>query len=410
MEPRRALVVLFGVLTAFGGFIDIGDLVADALVGARFGLALAWVTVLAVVGIACYAEMAGRVAAAADLPTMAIVRDRLPRAVRVPLVALSVLVTATLVMAEMAGASLALQIATGVDYRWFLPGVMVLAVVVSTRWRLQTIESVFGLLGLTIVVYVAAVFALHERWAPLAGQAVPHVPAGGSALAYAFFAVSLIGVQMTPYELYFFSSGAVEHRWGPRRNALEIRSNVLIGFPLGGAVAIAIQAVAAMVLLPRGAVPSQLVQSLDPVTTALGETGFAVAIFAVFAVTFGATMETLLSSADTIAQYLDLPWGTERPWREARGYHAAIVAIVVAAGAFALSGVDPITVTVYAVILNAATLPFILYAVLRAGNDRALLGEHANGRLSRWLGTVVLAGVSVAGVLAIPLLVATQAF
>jgi hypothetical protein len=35
-----------GTLSAIGGFIDIGDLVADALVGARFGLGLAWVTMM----------------------------------------------------------------------------------------------------------------------------------------------------------------------------------------------------------------------------------------------------------------------------------------------------------------------------------------------------------------------------
>jgi hypothetical protein len=53
MNPKKLLGFTLGTLSAIGGFIDIGDLVADALVGARFGLRLAWVTVLAVVGIAC---------------------------------------------------------------------------------------------------------------------------------------------------------------------------------------------------------------------------------------------------------------------------------------------------------------------------------------------------------------------
>lgn len=50
---KRVFSLLLGVFTAMGGFMDIGDLVTDALVGARFGLGLAWVTVVAVVGIAC---------------------------------------------------------------------------------------------------------------------------------------------------------------------------------------------------------------------------------------------------------------------------------------------------------------------------------------------------------------------
>jgi len=34
-----------GILTAIGGFVDIGDLVTNAVVGSRFGLSLAWIVV-----------------------------------------------------------------------------------------------------------------------------------------------------------------------------------------------------------------------------------------------------------------------------------------------------------------------------------------------------------------------------
>ena len=46
-----------------GGFVDIGDLVTNAVVGSRFGLGLAWVVLVGVVGICVYAQMSGRVAA-----------------------------------------------------------------------------------------------------------------------------------------------------------------------------------------------------------------------------------------------------------------------------------------------------------------------------------------------------------
>jgi manganese transport protein len=60
---KKLLSVFLGVLTAIGGFVDIGDLVGNALVGSRFGLSLAWATILGVVGICLFAEMSGRVAA-----------------------------------------------------------------------------------------------------------------------------------------------------------------------------------------------------------------------------------------------------------------------------------------------------------------------------------------------------------
>ena len=52
---KRLFAVALGVLTAIGGFVDIGDLVTNAVVGSRFGLGLAWVVLVGVVGICVYA-------------------------------------------------------------------------------------------------------------------------------------------------------------------------------------------------------------------------------------------------------------------------------------------------------------------------------------------------------------------
>jgi hypothetical protein len=45
---RRLLAFTLGFLTAIGGFLDIGDLVANSLVGARFKRHVRWERVAAV--------------------------------------------------------------------------------------------------------------------------------------------------------------------------------------------------------------------------------------------------------------------------------------------------------------------------------------------------------------------------
>jgi hypothetical protein len=78
---KRIFGVALGILTAIGGFVDIGDLVTNAVVGSRFGLGLAWVVLVGVVGICVYAQMSGRVAAVSGRATFEIIRERLgPRA------------------------------------------------------------------------------------------------------------------------------------------------------------------------------------------------------------------------------------------------------------------------------------------------------------------------------------------
>src|SRR4051812_50219194 len=68
--------VALGILTAIGGFVDIGDLVTNALVGSRFGLALVWVVVVGVIGICLYANMAGGGGAGGGRGTLWIIRGR----------------------------------------------------------------------------------------------------------------------------------------------------------------------------------------------------------------------------------------------------------------------------------------------------------------------------------------------
>ena len=72
---RKLLAVTLGVLSAVGGFVDIGDLVAASQAGARFGMGHCWVLVLGVVGICAYAEMAGRIAAVSGRAVFDLVRN-----------------------------------------------------------------------------------------------------------------------------------------------------------------------------------------------------------------------------------------------------------------------------------------------------------------------------------------------
>ena len=109
---KKLLGVALGILSAIGGFVDIGDFVVNGVVGCRFGLSLAWVVVLGVVGICLFAQMSGRVAAVSGMAAFQIIRERLgPRAALANLAASFVINLLTLT-AEVGGIALALQLAS----------------------------------------------------------------------------------------------------------------------------------------------------------------------------------------------------------------------------------------------------------------------------------------------------------
>jgi Mn2+/Fe2+ NRAMP family transporter len=146
---KRLFAVALGVLTAIGGFVDIGDLVTNAVVGSRFGMSLAWVVVVGVVGICLFANMSGRVAAVSGRATFEIIRERLgPRAGLANLGA-SFFINLMTMAAEIGGIALAMQLVTGVEPLLWMPLAAFAVWIVVWRAKFSQLENAAGLLGLS---------------------------------------------------------------------------------------------------------------------------------------------------------------------------------------------------------------------------------------------------------------------
>jgi Mn2+/Fe2+ NRAMP family transporter len=142
---------------------------------------------------------------------------------------------------------------------------------------------------------------------------------------------------------------------------------------------------------------------------AFGKLGLALAIIGIVAATLGSVLETLLSSGYTVAHHFGWRWGKFEAPRNAARFSSLVVVTLLAAAAIALTTINPITITIYAVYLGAATLPFTYIPILIIANDRRYMQDLANGRLANGLGVVYLFVVSAAALSAIPLLIATKA-
>ena len=74
---KKILGITLGIMTALGGFVDLGQIVFTMQAGALFRYQLLWTIVLGTIGIILYMEMCGRVAVVAREPVFAIVRTQL---------------------------------------------------------------------------------------------------------------------------------------------------------------------------------------------------------------------------------------------------------------------------------------------------------------------------------------------
>jgi Mn2+/Fe2+ NRAMP family transporter len=356
-----------------------------------------------------FAEMAGRVSAVSGRAVFHAVRERL--GVRTALINMtaSTLLNLLTLAAELGGVSLVLQLATGIHYLLWVP--IVAAAVWLVVWRLpfSMLETVFGLLGLSLIVFIVALFKLPTDWHGLWHQAShPFVPSGEGYPTYLFYAVSLFGACLIPYQVQFFSSGGREEKWTVK-SILDMRLNAIVGFPLGGVLSVAIMYAAVPVLRPLQVNPSHLSEVALPVAQALGIAGLAFVLIGFFAATFAAGAECALSTGYMISQYFGRNWGKMMRPAQAPLFHmVCLVAIVVATG-FILTTIDPITVTIVSVVLGAAAVPLTYLPVLVVANDRDYMGRHVNKLLSNTLGTVFMVLMVVTSLITLPLLFITKA-
>ena len=302
-----------------------------------------------------------------------------------------------------------LQLASSVHYLLWVPLAAIAVWLVVWRVKFSIMENVAGLVGLTLIGFAVALFLLGPDWGELGQQALQQAGLGAEKVStYWYYAIALFGAAMTPYEVFFFSSGAVEEGW-KAKDLAQSRANVLVGFPLGGLLSLAIAGCAAVVLLPQLIAITSLSQVMLPVAVAGGKLLLAVIIIGVVAATFGAALETTLSAGYTIAQFFGWPWGKFRAPAQAARFHLLMIICLIVGVGVLLTGIDPVQVTELSVVFSAVALPLTYLPILIVANDPEYMGRYVNSRPMNAAALVYLVIILVASLSAIPLMIITGA-
>src|SRR5438270_5138657 len=145
---KKILGLTLGIMTAFGGFLDLGQIVFTLQAGALFGYRLLWAIVLGTVAIVIYMEMCGRIAVVAKEPVFAVVRTRLGFPLGVVTLIASNLLNLITCAAELGGIAIALHLLTSWPEKMLLIGSTVGLGLIVFFLSFQWIDGTFGLSGL----------------------------------------------------------------------------------------------------------------------------------------------------------------------------------------------------------------------------------------------------------------------
>src|SRR5215216_6018543 len=171
---KKFLEIFLGILTAMGGFVEVGELTFALNAGQHFGYSLLWVVVLGTVGIMVYCEMSGRIAAVRKRAVFHVVRSRAGFTPALLTLVAALAVNLLTCAAEIGGIALLLKLVTALPYRLMIALTLLLLLLIVWFVSFKWIERIFGLGGLLLCVFLVAWLLLAPEWGEVATGLVPH--------------------------------------------------------------------------------------------------------------------------------------------------------------------------------------------------------------------------------------------
>ncbi|MFL6443709.1 MAG: NRAMP family divalent metal transporter [Candidatus Sulfotelmatobacter sp.] len=406
---KNILGITLGIMTALGGFVDLGQIVFTTQAGALFGYQLMWAIALGTAAIIIYMEMCGRVAVVAKEPVFAVVHTRLGKKLGLAALIASNLLNLITCAAEIGGIAILLHLLTGWPEKLLLVATTLALGMMVLLFRFQWIERTLGLSGLMMIVFAASAVTLHPDWGQLAHGLIPKVsePDTKHTVLYWYFAVGIFSAMLMEYEVHFYSSGAIEEDWTPK----DLAENFMVaalGSLLGSLLTVGLLALGVILFLPRAIFPQTLSTAVFSGAFPFAQKALIAAIAGCLACLAGATVETALSGGYNVCQFFNLKWGKNVPPRSAPVFTGTWVAMFTLAMVIALTGVRPLQLVNISIVFGMVVMPFTYYPVLRTASDKNVMGKHVNRKFDDVMGGIVLVFVIIAALAAIPLMVLTH--
>jgi Mn2+/Fe2+ NRAMP family transporter len=393
--------LILGVVTSIGGFVEVGSISTSAQAGSEFGFQLLWAVAAAGLMLAMLVEMAGRLAAVSKQPLAAAVRERFGIQFQIVPLGAELLLDLLLLAAEIGGVGIAMKLATGVGFQWWIVPIGIAIWTMLWTCGFGIIEYGIGLLGLVTLSFVVAAWRLGPNPHDLTRSLIPSLPQH-DAVRYAFIAVSIVGATVSPYLLNFYSSGTVEEKMTEKELWVN-RVTAYMGTGFGTVVSMGIVVTSAMVLGPRGIHVDSYDQAALMFVPAFGRWAIALFALSLGIGCFGAAVEISLNGGYVASQVLGWAWGANRPRGSATRFTAAFTLLLLVSLAIAIVGFDPLQLTMISVALTVVVMPLMVLPFLVLMNDEKFVKQHTSTAIGNgFLAALTLLGALLA-IVVIPL-------
>lgn len=281
----------------------------------------------------------------------------------------------------------------------------------------QKYMKILKYLALFLLSYIITAIIVGGSWSQiLTTSIIPHIEIKPE---FAMMFVAIIGTSISPYLFFWQASEEAEEdvakqkikeigEGNPTVSKKEIkfmRIDIAVGIAFAELIVWAIVITTAGSLHSHGVTDiqsaDQAARALEPLVKTFPHSGeIAKGIFAVGIISTGLLAIPVLagSSGYILADTFGWKQGLNKKFKQAKAFYLVIAAATSIGLIINLVRIDPIKALIYAAVINAVTSIPILFVLLKISNDKSILKEETNGKLSNTLGwiTFIVMIVSVA--------------
>ncbi|NLI77735.1 MAG: divalent metal cation transporter [Candidatus Riflebacteria bacterium] len=394
---RRWRIRLLFFLSIFGpGLItatvdnDAGGIATYSLAGAIYGFDLLWTLIPITVLLIVTMEMSARLGAVTGQGLADLLRERFGVKVTFWLLSLVFVANIGTVLSEFSGIASAIDIfAATLGFGaglWWLKYLLIPLITyglfkVVTEYEYTKIEKVFLLSIVFYIAYPISAWMAGPDWGTTLKALF--VPVLRFDAGYLFTMIAVIGTTITPWMQFYLQSTFIE-KGVTLKTWRTAKWDVILGCLTTDVISFFMIVACAVTLFQRPGVPA--VQTIDDIGKALAPLAgsyagilFSLGLFN--ASVFGAAILPL-STSFAICEGMGWERGMNKTYEEAPFFYGLFIALlVVGAGLVLIPGAD----FLYLAVMRASQfaqgliLPPFLYFLVKLGDDRQLLGAHANG-------------------------------
>lgn len=373
--------------------------------GAAFGLSTLWTAIIAFPLMAAIQQMCARIGLVTSQGLTGTLKKHYPKPILYVMLLFSFPAIVMNIGADIAGmGAVGNLLFPAIDANYFsvLFTLLLLGLIIYLPY--QKIASVLKYLCIVMLVYFIVPFLYKQDFSEiLKATFVPTIKFDKDFIA---IIVGILGTTISPYLFFWQASVEVEEMKTKRKQLIvnkklihEINQDVDFGMIVSGFVMFFIILTTGTVLFKGGIHQIETVEqaalALKPLAGNLTYLLFAIGVIGT-----GLIAIPVLSGSISYIITETFGWeqGLDKKFHEAKGFYVIIAISLILGLSLNYIGITPIQSLIYTAILYGLTAPVLIAIILLISNNKKIMGEHVNGKLTNILGFAALIIMTVAAV------------